>query len=137
MTRRAKFLACVLALLIAVPMFGRDDRLVNRGVDPGARGNLHTDNDENGNTRIKVEVEHIATPQQLNPPHQYYVAWIQQNGESPKMLGELKVDRDHANGKLEGLTPAKVFDVMVTAEDQPNPTTPSSTVVLLGHVDRS
>jgi hypothetical protein len=127
----------MLALAIAIPAFGRDDRLTNRGVDPGARGTIHTDNDDNGNTRIKVEVEHMATPQQLNPPHQNYVVWIQQEGQPPKILGELNVDKEHADGKLEGLTPAKVFDVIVTAEDQRNPMTPSGTVVLQGHVDRS
>jgi hypothetical protein len=137
MTKTAHILTFLLALMLALPVFAKDDKLVNKGIDPGARGNIHTDNDDNGNTRIKVEVEHTATPQQLNPPHQYYVVWIAQNGEPPKMLGEMKVDRDHANGKLEGLTPLKVFDVFVTAEDQVNPTSPSSTIILEGHVDRS
>jgi hypothetical protein len=135
--RNSKFLIGILALLLAVPMFGRDDKLTNKGLDPGAKGNLHTDKDDNGNTKLKVEVEHIATPQQLNPPHQFYVVWIQEQGNDPKPLGELKIDRNDAKGSVEGLTPAKVFDVFVTAEDQPTPETPSGSEVLRGHVDRS
>jgi hypothetical protein len=118
-------------------MFGKDDKLTPTGLDPGARGVVHTETDENGNTKLKVEVEHAATPQQLNPPHQYYVVWIAENGKPPKALGELKVRSEDAKGTLEAVASAKVFDVFVTAEDTPNPETPSGAIVVQGHVDRS
>jgi hypothetical protein len=135
MTRTAKFLAYVLAITLALPLFGAEDKMENLGLDPGARGTIHTDTDENGNTRIKVDVEHMATPQQLTPAHQNYVVWVQPKGQPPKLAGELKVN--DAKAKLETTTPAKVFDVLVTAEDQLNPTSPSSNIVLRGHVERS
>jgi hypothetical protein len=135
--RKMRILTGLLALLLSVPMFARDDKMISRGLDPGARGTIHTDKDDNGNTKVKVEVEHTATPQQLNPPHQYYLVWIQESGQPAKLVGELRVDRDHANGSVEGTTPAKVFDVFVTAEDQTNTQTPSSAELLRGHVDRS
>jgi hypothetical protein len=135
--QKAKILVGALALMMSVPMFARDDKMDNRGVDPGARGTVHTDNDKNGNAKVKVSVEHAATPQQLNPPHQFYQVWIQESGQTPQSLGELKVDRDKAKGEVEGITPAKVFDVFVTAEDQRNAQTPSGTEILRGHVDRS
>jgi hypothetical protein len=135
--RKIQILAGLLALLMSLPMFARDDKMISRGLDPGARGNIHTDKDDNGNTKVKVEVEHTATPQQLNPPHQVYMVWIQESGQPAKRVGELKVDRDHAKGSVEGTTPAKVFDVIVTAEDQINVETPSSSELLRGHVDRS
>jgi hypothetical protein len=135
MTRTAKFLAFVLTVILALQMFGAEDKMENLGLDPGAKGTIHTDKDENGNTRIKVDVEHMATPQQLTPAHQNYVVWVQPKGQPPKLAGELKVNDTKA--KLETTTPAKVFDVLVTAEDQPNPTSPSSNIVLRGHVERA
>jgi hypothetical protein len=130
-------LAVLLACVLTVPLFARDDKMVNTGVDPGARGTIHTDSDKNGNARVKVDVEHMATPQQLTPPHQYYEVWVQERGKAPQQLGELKVDQKTAKGSVEGTTPAKVFDVFVTAEDERNPQTPSATEMLRGHVDRS
>jgi hypothetical protein len=122
-------------MTLALPLFGAEDKMENLGLDPGARGTIHTDTDENGNTRIKVDVEHMATPQQLTPAHQNYVVWVQAKGQPPKLAGELKVN--DAKAKLETTTPAKVFDVLVTAEDQLTPTSPSSNIVLRGHVERS
>jgi hypothetical protein len=79
----------------------------------------------------------MAIPQQLSPAHQNYVVWVQPTGQPPKLAGELKVSKDGAKAQLETTTPAKVFDVLVTAEDQPNPTSPSSNIVLRGHVERA
>jgi hypothetical protein len=135
--KRSTIFTAVIVLALSVLMFGRDDKLMNKGLDPGARGVVHSDKDNNGNTKFKVEVEHIATPQQLNPPHQFYVVWIQENGQAPKPVGELKVDRDHADGSVEGVTQAKVFEVFVTAEDQPTPQSPSGAELLRGNIDRS
>jgi hypothetical protein len=126
----------VFLLIASLVAFAEDDKLVAvGGVDPSAMGTVHTDADKNGNVLLKVEVESLADPSKLAPPHQTYIAWIVPNGGSPQVLGELRPD-EHQKASLSGTTPSKRFDVLVTAENQPNPTSPSSTVVLKGHVDR-
>jgi hypothetical protein len=124
-------------LAITVTLFAKDDKMINRGPSPAAQGTIHTDKDRNGNTKVEVEVKHIATPQKLTPPHQYYEVWVQDRSGQPQALGELRVNGDDAAGSVKGTTPAKVFDVFITAEDQRNPTAPSGPEILRGQVDRS
>lgn len=130
-------LAAALVVALTATLFARDDKMENKGVQPAARGKIHTNNDRNGNAKLKVEVEHFATPQNLSPSHQFYEVWIQESGQPAQPIGELRINGKTEKGSVSGATPAKVFDVFVTAEDQRNATTPSSSEILRGHVDRS
>jgi hypothetical protein len=133
----------LLAILILFGFFtsaallAEDDKLSPAGgIDPSAIGNIHTDQDSNGNVRLKIDVKHLADPSKLVPPHHTYVAWVQPNGGQPQPVGEIHVN-DKEEGSLTATTPAKSFDVFVTAEDTPNPTAPTGPVVLKGHVERT
>jgi hypothetical protein len=128
--------AAMLALLLAtVVAWAREDKLTNTGVAPAAQGKVITSTDRNGNTSVEVEVEHLANPQSLKPAKEAYLVWIQQSGQSPQLLGALRVNED-LKGTLKGSTPFTNFDVIITAEDQLKADTPSSTVILKGTVAR-
>jgi hypothetical protein len=127
--------AMIALLLTTVLAWAKDDKLTNTGVAPAAQGTVSTGTDKNGNTSVDIKVEHLAHPESLKPAKQNYLVWIQPSGQSAQLLGALRVG-DDLKGELKGSTPAKSFQVLITAEDQTNAETPSSTVVLQGNVAR-
>jgi hypothetical protein len=122
-------------LLVTVLAWAREDRLTNAGVAPAAQGKVITSTDSNGNTSVEVQVEHLVNPQRLQPAKEAYLVWIQPSGQSPQLLGALRVG-DDMKGSIKGSTPFTNFDVIITAEDQLKADTPSSTVILKGNVAR-
>ena len=43
---------------------------------PAARGQVDVGHDKNGNTKVEVKVEHVATPENWTPPRTAYVVWF-------------------------------------------------------------
>ena len=96
---------------------------------PAARGDVDVDHDKNGNTRFKIKVQHLATPDALSPPRAAYVVWLRERDGSASPQGQLRVDKK-LNGSFEGVTPAKNFDVFVTAEQETTPKAPTGEEIL-------
>jgi hypothetical protein len=132
---KQRSLALFILLMFTVAAWAREDRLVNTGLNPAAEGKVTTETDRNGNTKVHVEVKHMAMPQALTPAKQTYVVWVQPRGKEPEPLGVLRVN-DDLEGSLAATTPYKDFDILITAEDKPNPEVPSGMVVLKGTVER-
>ncbi|MGZ4856354.1 MAG: hypothetical protein ACXVKH_14400 [Candidatus Angelobacter sp.] len=135
MRHRTVTLFLLFSFLLASAAWGREDRLTNTGVAPAAEGKIITDTDRSGNTGIEIHVKHLATPQSLTPPRQGYLVWIQPRGKDPELLGAIRVNAD-LEGSLKTATTYKDFEVLITAEDNMKPDTPSSIVVLKGMVER-
>lgn len=132
--RKTAFLV-TFCFVVSAFMWGREDQLINTGLNPAAQGKVTTANDRNGNTDIEVQVKHMATPESLTPPQTTYVVWVQPRGKDPEVLGVLRVNKD-LEGSLKATTPYKDFDIYITAESVLKPTSPSGTVVLKGTVQR-
>jgi hypothetical protein len=102
---------------------------------PAAEGSVEIGKDRNGNTEVRLKVEHLANPTSLSPSQANYIVWLQDKGFGPENQGELKV-----NGKLEGsfrtVTPRKNFDVFVTGENDGTVKLPSGLEVLRTTVSR-
>jgi hypothetical protein len=135
MRHRNIALFLLFSFLLGISAWGREDRLVNTGAAPAAEGKVTTDNDRNGNTKVEVEVKHMATPQSLTPAKQAYLVWVQPRGKDPELLGALRVNED-LEGTLKATTPYKDFEIFVTAEENMRPESPSSMVILKGSVAR-
>jgi hypothetical protein len=135
MRHRTVTLFLLFCFFLATAAWGREDRLTNTGTAPAAEGKVITDNDRNGNTGVNIEVKHMATPQSLTPPKQTYLVWVQPRGKDPELLGALRVN-ENLEGSLKAATAYKTFDVLITAEDNMKPESPSSMVILKGTVDR-
>lgn len=134
--RKSKFIfLAALGFMLVITAWAKEDRLVNTGAAPAAQGKINTSNDRNGNTEVEVQVKHMATPQSLTPPRQSYMVWVQPRGKDAELLGALRVNSD-LGGSLKASTTYKDFDVLITAEDDAKPSTPSSTVILKGTVER-
>jgi len=135
MRNRNIVLFVVFSFLLTAAAWGREDRLTNTGLTPAAMGKVTTDNDRNGNTGVEVEVKHMASPEALTPPKTAYVVWIQPRGKDPEILGLLRVNHE-LEGSLRATTPYKDFDIFITAEENPKPSSPSGMVILKGAVER-
>jgi hypothetical protein len=100
---------------------------------PAARGQVDVGQDKNGNTKVQVEVEHLAMPDNLTPPKAVYVVWFQERGSEPLSQGALKPNKN-LKATFKGVTPMKSFDVFVTAEADAMVKVPSGTEVLRANV---
>jgi hypothetical protein len=88
---------------------------------------------KDGNTNVKVEVQHLAPAALVNPEASTYVVWLRPTAGFPQNLGVLKVN-DKSKGELTTKTAFKSFDVMVTAETNPSATVPSNDRIMTASV---
>ena len=131
--RRAAF-ALALTVLFLTAAWASDFTLQPGTVVPGAQGVAKLDHDANGNAVISVEAKHLAPPSSLTPPKSYYIVWIQPRDAQPQMAGVLSVDPTKEDGAFKTATPYKNFEVLVTAEDNPRPESPSGVQILKGTI---
>ena len=102
---------------------------------PAAEGKVKVANEKNGNTKVKLEVSHLAPPalaaaDTTTPATEAtYVVWIRPPTGAPQNVGVLDVGKDR-KGKLETTTPFKEFTVSVTLERNPAVTVPRGERVL-------
>ena len=103
---------------------------------PSATGDVEVEKDNNGNSKVKVTVEHLATPASLTPSETAYVVWIQERGSNDAdNVGVLQIGND-LKGSLETTTTYQTFDVYVTAESNRAAKSPSGREVLKTTVQR-
>jgi hypothetical protein len=95
---------------------------------PSAVGKVKVKEEKDGNTRVKVEVSHLAQPDDVFNATTY-VVWLKPRAGIAQNVGVLNVDKK-LNGSLETRTPFKDFTVLVTAERQPNATMPTGQSVM-------
>lgn len=103
---------------------------------PAAKGEIKVD-DAGPNTSIRVEVEHLAAPERVQPGATTYVVWAQQigTGAQPQSLGALALNPD-LTGRLETVTALRNFELYITAEPAPTVTAPSGDRLLWTTVSR-
>ncbi|HVU51769.1 MAG TPA: anti-sigma factor [Polyangia bacterium] len=94
-----------------------------------AVGKVKVANEKDGNTKVKVEVDHLAPPALAAEEGSSYVVWIKPDNGSAQNVGVLKVGSNR-KGELKTVTPFKEFTVMVTLEKSPGVTIPSGAPVL-------
>ena len=112
---------------------GGRDTLGTASIVPGAVAKAKYEHDRNGNIKFSISTEHLAAPQQLTPTKNDYVVWIIPRDSQPQNAGVLKVNND-LKGSFSGTTPAKVFDLKITAEDSPSVTQPTGPEIFHGSI---
>jgi len=125
----------VLLLGLAVFAFGcaQTVALNSTPAVPAALGAAKVSKDNNGNTIVRIEVEHLAPPENLSSAKSAYVVWAQAPQGRFINLGQMVVGKDRV-GKFMGVTPLANFRILVTAEDLPAVTTPSKDEILTTEV---
>jgi hypothetical protein len=99
-----------------------------------AIGKVKVKSQKDGNTDVKVTVEHLTPPFiAAEAPSAAYVVWIKPAGGAPQNVGILQVGSNR-KGDLDTKTPYKSFTVMVTLEKTPAATVPHGETVMDTHV---
>jgi hypothetical protein len=104
-------------------------KLTNTSFAPAARGQVTVSIGKNGNTKVKIKVEHLASPENLSPPKSGYLVWYQEPGRNPESQGRLRIDKN-LDGSFENTTVFKNFDLWITAESDATVKTPEGPEVL-------
>jgi hypothetical protein len=94
-----------------------------------ADGKVKVANEKDGNTKVKVEVEHLAPAGMAGEEGGSYVVWIKPDHGAAQNVGVLQVGSNR-KGELKTRTPFKEFTVMVTLERSSSVTIPTGTPVM-------
>jgi hypothetical protein len=127
--RKLYVMCLVLALFGTIAEAAKKYPMTASSTVPAARGQVEIDKDKNGNTRLNMNVEHLADPQNLTPAAALYVVWLQEKAGEPQNQGQLKVDKN-LKARFETVTPSKSFDLFVTGERDNGAKAPSGPEVL-------
>jgi hypothetical protein len=124
--------------LSSCAMFGggssRELTLTGSPEFPAVRGNATVSTTDDGNTKIDLEVQHLAPPEQINSDATVFVVWAQDNETNESHnLGAIKVNED-LDGSMTAVTNMRTFDLYVTAEPSPGATTPTGNTILRTNV---
>jgi len=117
------------ALLCIVAYAAKKYPMTAASIVPGARAEVAISKDDNGNTRLKMSVQHLANLENLTPRASAYVVWLRERDGNAQNQGQLKMDKN-LKATFETSTPLKSFDVFVTAEQDSRATSPSGPEVL-------
>lgn len=127
-TRKLYVIGLALALFCTVAIAAKKFPLTASSIVPAALGQVNIDKDKNGNTTVRITVEHLANPQNLTPAADVYVVWFQDRDGNPEKRGQLKVDKN-LKAKFESVTTAKSFDLFITGELDKSTKVPGGTEV--------
>ena len=127
--RKLYTISLTFALLCVVAYAAKKYPMTASASVPGARAEVEIGKDDNGNTKLKISVHHLANLENLTPRASAYVVWLQERDGNAHNQGQLKMDKN-LKANFETSTPFKNFDVFVTAEQDFRATSPSGQEVL-------
>ena len=133
MLRKMAICSCLLVFGLVCAAAASDTPMIADPSVPAATGKAHISKDNNGNLRLKLDVDHLAKPGSLTPAKANYVVWIQPRGKDPQNQGLLRVT-GHLKGNFEDTVPNEDFEVFITAEDNPATQTPTGPKLLRAEV---
>lgn len=136
MNARSILGGCLSVGLVGCGLFGGGHTQVMNASPsvPSSKGELRTSEDDNGNIRLALQVEHLAPPAKVAPDATVYVTWIQPGSEFIQNVGALKIG-DDLTAKLETLTPYRSFALTVTPEPSSRVSKPTHEAVFRSTVD--
>jgi hypothetical protein len=111
-------------------------KLTGTTLTPAARGEVAVSIDKkNGNTKVKIKVQHLAPPGNLTPPMNGYVVWFKDRTGAVEAQGKLRID-NNLKASFDTTTPWKAFDVSITAENDPSVKAPAGPEALKATVQQ-
>lgn len=132
---RALLVAAFVGLLSACA--GTTVKLAGSPQVPAAEGTVAIKSGENNNTRLKIDVHHLAPPERVSPGATALVVWASPMaaGGTPQNIGALRVN-DKLDGELDTVTPLREFELLITAESFATVQAPSGPRLLSAHIIR-
>src|SRR5690606_19664775 len=86
------------------------------------------------NYAVKIRIDNLAPPQNLVPPQDVYIVWVDTESDGIKRLGSIQSSSGFLSkalkASLDATIPFKPTRIMITAEAEPDPAYPSMYTVL-------
>ena len=127
-------------LLIAVPVLAgcagpSTVRLTGNSDIPGAEGVVTTSTTNDGNTKLDINVKHLAPPEKVDPAASVFMVWVRglESDSQPVSQGALIVNSD-LNGQMETSTPLRAFELYITPESAQSVTVPAGKTLLSARI---
>lgn len=131
-----KQIAAGLLTVLLMGCAGSTTQLTPTAAAPQAVGTVELEKSDNKNTVGRLEVKHLAPPENLGNGETVYVTWVRPTGTPEwQNVGQLVIDEDRS-GRLDLVVPYSEFDLFVTAEQSGEATQPGDLVVLRGQVSQ-
>ncbi len=98
---------------------------------PGADAKIVAEvNKSTGSTKLEINAENLPPPDRLQPGSNAFVVWQRKNDSATwQRLGALQYDKSGRKGTLEATAPETKFELVITAENQTSPASPSSNII--------
>ena len=128
-----RLLVCLVSALLCGIAWAGEIPLVSSSLVPAAAGKISYEHDRNHNIKLEMRTKHLAEPQRLTPAKNAYVVWIRSNDGQTQNAGVLKINSD-LEGSFTTTTPFTAFDVVITAEDNPDVSQPNGPEVMHGSI---
>lgn len=96
---------------------------------PAALATATIRSDENRNTLVELELQHVAPAAKLWPPRSTYIVWAESSEGRIFQLGQLHVN-ERREGSFRGTTALDHLRLIITAENDPRPEQPSTPYML-------
>jgi hypothetical protein len=78
-------LPLALCLALTTSAYAKKFPMTAATIVPGASGDVEVGKDKNGNTKLKMSVQHLAKPESLTPPKTIYIVSLQErNSREPR-----------------------------------------------------
>ncbi len=132
MTPKTAFTAglAALALMALLPGCGPTTyQFAGTGQSVGVDAKLEVNDIEGGNRELRLELNHLPPPGRLGGGLTVYAMWVIPSGQSPQLAGYVEFDEGSRRGTARATTPARRFQVRVTAERNRTVAAPSEHVV--------
>lgn len=92
-------------------------------VVPAAEIVANKKQDKHNNYVIELTATNLAAPERLNPPKKNYIVWVVDENGITRNVGQL-LNNNAEKAILKTTTPHNVKEIIITAEDEGNLTSP-------------
>ncbi len=102
---------------------------------PASEGTVRATAGADGNTDVQIRVMHLASPEKVQSGATTYVVWFRAEEGASQNVGAMTVDSS-LEGRFDGSTPHRTFQVSVTPEASAQAAYPTNAPVFTSNVDR-
>ncbi len=126
---QVRLLTLVTCLLLGAGCAAHKVAFQGSPLQPAADAEVKIRLDQNENTLVELQLEHVAPADKLWPPKALYVVWAEDTEGKVFQLGQLRVN-EKREAHFNGTTALERFRLLITAEDEPRPEQPSQPYML-------
>lgn len=132
--RNIYLFTAALLIMFTINSCARKMSFQTSSVVPAAEGTVKIKKDKNNNYNIDLNLRRLASPDRLNPPKDFYVVWMNTEGNAAKNIGQIKTSSSLLSktlkSSLQTVSTTAPTGFFITAESDGNVQTPGGQVVL-------